>query len=166
MSPGEALTAVFGQHGSLNPGQECARAALILFCGWAMIRTLGRRAFGRWSALDIVVSIIVGSNLSRALTGSAPLWGTLLATIVIFALHQLVAIACASHPRISHFVEGASIKLVEGGRVVEGAFLRHGVSEADLNQALRQAGLDEPGQARLITLEPSGKITVIRASAA
>ena len=32
--------------------------------------------FGRWSALDIVLAIITGSSLSRARTGSAPLWGT------------------------------------------------------------------------------------------
>jgi hypothetical protein len=37
----------------------------------------GRRVFGRWAALDIVVAIVVGSNLSRALTGAAQLGGTL-----------------------------------------------------------------------------------------
>ena len=40
--------------------------------------------------------------------------------------------------------------------------LRHGISEADINEALRQSGLTEPGPTRLVTLEPSGKITVLK----
>src|ERR671939_176607 len=34
-------------------------------------RVAGRRLFGEWAALDIIVSIIAGSNLIRALTESA-----------------------------------------------------------------------------------------------
>jgi uncharacterized membrane protein YcaP (DUF421 family) len=37
----------------------------------AIVRFVGRRVFGEWAALDIIVSIVVGSNLSRALTGSS-----------------------------------------------------------------------------------------------
>lgn len=156
------LAVVFGQKDAMGAGQECARAILVFVCGWAMIRVMGRRAFGRWSALDIVVVIVVGSNLSRALTGAAPLWGTLAATAVIFGLHQLVAVACASHPAISHFVEGKSIRLGEAGRLIRGALLRHGISEADLNQALRQEGLTDADAAELVTLEASGRITVLK----
>ena len=130
MSIGDDLTLIFGHKDAVGAGQECARAVLVFICGWAMIRLLGRRAFGRWSALDIVVSIVVGSNLSRTITGSAPLWGTLAATAVIFGLHQLVAIVCASHPGISHFIEGRSIRLGEGGKLSPPAMLRHGISEA------------------------------------
>lgn len=164
MSLGAELALVFGQKDAVGAAQECARAVLIFVCGWAMIRAMGRRAFGRWSALDIVVVIVVGSNLSRALTGSAPLWGTLAATAVLFGLHQIVAVACASHPAISHFVEGRSIRLGEAGRLIRPALLRHGLSEADVNEALRQHGLTTPDAAQRITLEPSGKITVLKSA--
>jgi hypothetical protein len=35
--------------------------------------------FGHWSALDIVISTMVGSALARAMTGNAPLIGTMVA---------------------------------------------------------------------------------------
>lgn len=58
----------------MEPGttwsQDCARAVLVFICGLVLVRIAGRRVFGQWSALEIVVSIIIGSNLSRALTGS------------------------------------------------------------------------------------------------
>ncbi len=162
MSMSDELALMFGHKDAVSAGQECARAVLVLICGWAMIRLMGRRAFGRWSALDIVVSIVVGSNLSRTITGSAPLWGTLAATALIFGLHQLVAVLCASQPAISHFIEGRSIRLGEGGRLIPPTMLRHGISDADINEALRQSGLTEPGAAELVTLEPSGKITILK----
>jgi len=85
------LSTIFGETGNLTIAQECARAVLILIYGLAILRIAGRRIFGKWSALDIIVSIIVGSNLSRALTGSAPLLGTIAATTVLVGLHWVLA---------------------------------------------------------------------------
>jgi len=53
---------------------------VIFAFGLALVRLAGRRVFVRWAALDIVVAVVVGSNLSRALTGTAPLGGTLAAS--------------------------------------------------------------------------------------
>lgn len=63
----------FGGTGQITWWQETARALLVFSYGLALVRIAGRRIFGKWSALDIIVSVIVGSNLSRALTGSAAL---------------------------------------------------------------------------------------------
>ena len=64
---------VFGAMGDVSWFQECARSVLIFAYGLALVRSAGRRIFGKWSALDIIVAFVIGSNLSRALTGGAPL---------------------------------------------------------------------------------------------
>lgn len=104
-----------------------------------------------------MVSIIVGSNLSRALTGSADLWGTLLATALLMALHLGLARASARWRGVSRVVEGTSIALGRGGTVDSGSLVRHAVSAADLQEALHDAGIDAIGETRLILLEPSGR---------
>ena len=109
------VEAVFGNGPDLDWYQECARAALIFVYGLVLVRIAGRRIFGKWSALDIVVSIIIGSNLSRALTGSAPLWGTLIATTLLVALHWVLARLVAAFPGFSRVVEGRSIELARHG---------------------------------------------------
>ncbi len=56
---------------------------LIFAYGLVLVQLSGRRTFGKWSALDVIVSIMLDSSQSRALTGSAPLrqrrctWGLL-----------------------------------------------------------------------------------------
>ena len=156
------MEAVFGSGPGLEWYQECARTALIFVYGLALVRVAGRRIFGKWSALDIVVSIIIGSNLSRTLTGSAPLWGTLAATTLLVGLHWVLARLVAASPGFSQLIEGRSIELARHGAPKGSVRQRYAVSEADLNEALRQSGVEEIAAARVVTLEPSGKITVLK----
>lgn len=62
----------------MSAGQECLRSIAVFAFGLALVRLAGRRMFCKWSAIDIIVSIMIGSNLSRAITGSAPFLGTCL----------------------------------------------------------------------------------------
>jgi hypothetical protein len=45
------------------------RAVLLFAFGIACIRIAGRRTFAHYSPLDIIVALIVGSNISRVMTG-------------------------------------------------------------------------------------------------
>jgi uncharacterized membrane protein YcaP (DUF421 family) len=160
------LTALFGVKDHVSLAQECARAVLIFFYGLILLRISGRRTFGHWSALDIVVSIIVGSALGRALTGNAPLPGTMAAAAVMVGLHVLIAYAVARFHGLARFVEGRPIVLVDHGRIDGDARKGAMISESDLNEALRLEGIDGEAnlaQVKRMVLEPSGKISIIRA---
>jgi uncharacterized membrane protein YcaP (DUF421 family) len=161
----DALIWLFGGEPPLAVHQECARAVLVLFYGLVLVRTAGRRAFAKWSALDIIVSIIVGSSLSRALTGSAPLVGTLVATALLMVVHWALAQAAARWPSASRLLEGRPIVLGEAGDLDQSALRRHAISQSDLNESLRQSGVNHAGKAARITLEPSGRITILKEGA-
>jgi uncharacterized membrane protein YcaP (DUF421 family) len=159
-----ALEFVFGPTGHINWWQECARAAVIFAYGLVLVRLSGRRVFGRWAALDIVVAIVVGSNLSRALTGTAPLGGTLAASALLVALHWALAQGVARSKRLSQIFEGSMVELARAGKVERSQLLHHAVSASDIEEALRQRGVERISDTRLIALEPSGKITVLKAN--
>jgi hypothetical protein len=55
--------------------------------------------------LDIIVAIVTGSTLSRALTGNADLFGTLAATTLLMVLHWALSRACSRWPRVSRMLE-------------------------------------------------------------
>lgn len=162
MSILDLATQIFGAKDHLSVGQECVRAVVVFLYGLALVRLAGRRAFGKWAALDIVVSIVVGSNLSRALTGGAPFLGTLAATFVLMLLHWLLAHAAARSQLVSKAVEGEPIELAREGAHDVKARKIQAVSLADVQEALRQQGLEQVQEARRVVLEPSGKINVIK----
>lgn len=160
-----SLLFVFGEQNHLNIWQECARAVVIFFYAWAMLRLSGRRTFAHWSALDIVVSFIIGSALGRVLTGSAPFPGTLAAVAVIVLLHALIARAMAASRPLARLVEGEPVMLVDHGQVCEPALRKYMIAMTDLQEAMRQEGLDWPGgleNTKHVMLEPNGKISVVK----
>src|ERR1700744_6437267 len=136
------LIAIFGVQNDLSTAQEAARAVLIFAYGFTLLRLCGPRMFGHWSALDIVISIMVGSALARAMTGSAPLVGTMVAAAVMAFLHVALAHAVARNGQIAHLVEGRSVTLVDHGNIDHAARKRAKISEADLREALREHGID------------------------
>jgi len=157
------LNELFGPPGGqITAAQECARAVLVFVYGLILVRLAGRRVFGKWAALDIIVSIILGSSLSRCLTGSAPLWGTLAASALLIVLHWLLAQAAARSTTLSRVLEGHPVRLGQGGQIDSQRLATHAISESDVNEALRGVGLEHHSGSRLIVLEPSGKITVLK----
>jgi len=156
---------IFGGLKDLTMAQECARAVLIFCYGLVMLRLSGRRTFAQMSAVDLVISIVVGSNLSRAMTGGVPFWGTLASVAVLVGLHLLLAHAVARSKRLATWVEGGPVLLAQDGHVDEDARLRCKISFCDLDESLREKGLDgliEIAKTKKLVLEPSGKISVIR----
>ena len=93
------LTQIFGSTHAVAWWQECTRTVVVFCYGLAVVRLAGRRVFGKWSALDFIVSIIVGSSLSRAITGSAALGGTLASTTLIMLLHVSARFDQPTRPR-------------------------------------------------------------------
>jgi uncharacterized membrane protein YcaP (DUF421 family) len=160
-----SLTAIFGVQQHVTLAQECARAVLLFVYGLVLLRLSGRRTFGHWSALDVILSIIVGSALGRAMTGSAPLPGTMAAAAVLTLLHAMLGQAVARNALLARIVEGRAITLARDGTVDQDACKAHMISKADLAEALRQQGLNpdaELDNVKRVTLEPSGKISVVK----
>ena len=155
------LLDVFGPTNHIEWWQELPRAFVVFVFGLILLRISGRRTFARWSALDIIVSIIMGSSLSRALTGSAPLGGTLLAMILIAVLHWVLARVASRSRRFAHLVEGQAAILGRSGALFPREMQRYNISETDMNEALRKEGLLYAARTRQVTLEPSGTITVL-----
>jgi uncharacterized membrane protein YcaP (DUF421 family) len=159
------LIDIFGVQNHLSTAQEGARAVLIFAYGLLLLRLCGARMFGHWSALDIVISIMVGSALARAMTGSAPLVGTMVAAAVMAFLHVVLAHCVARNTTLARVVEGKAFTLIDHGRIDHATRKRCKISVADLREALREHGIDGEEKAQNVkrmTLEPSGKLSIVK----
>jgi len=72
--------------------ETAVRALLIFAFTLALVRLGRRRAMGRGSAFDFVISIMLGSVMSRGIDGATPLLPTLVAGSVLLGLHWLLAV--------------------------------------------------------------------------
>lgn len=155
------LTHLVGDKGDpLTWWQMSLRAAVAFAYGIALVRLAGTRVFGKGAALDIILSVIIGSNLSRALTGNAALWETLIATTALVALHWLVAELAFRSRWFATLVKGNPKVLIRDGVRQARTISREEIGERDLEAALRAGGVDRVEDVARAVLERDGSITV------
>src|ERR1700710_1706281 len=90
----DILIAIFGEGKELDTLQMSARAVTVFVAALVCIRVSGRRSFGQRSPFDYVVAILLGATLSRVIVGASPAIPTIVASLVIVALHRALGWAC------------------------------------------------------------------------
>ena len=148
----------------LNAVQTVARTVLVYAFALAAVRLGSKRFLQQASAFDVVVAITLGSILSRGMDGSGPLGAALLCSAALVALHWTLAALAYRIDWLGPLVKGHPTLLVRDGEVDRKAMRESGVSEHDLEQALRlQARRTGLAQVHLAYLERDGSISVIPA---
>jgi len=147
----------------LNWWQMSARAVLVFVTALIIIRVGNKRIFGKNTAFDIVLGIIFGSILSRAITGNSPLWPTLCAALVLVLLHRFLAfLSYSTSGLFGNFIKGTSTMLIKNGKLLEDEIKRLNLTENDLKEAMRQGGVTSIDQIEYACLERSGEISIIK----
>lgn len=138
------------------------RACLIYSAGLVIVRIGKNRLLGRTTAFDIVLAFILGSLFSRAINGTAPVLGTIVAAITLVVLHWLIAELTRRWGRLEMLLKGRHLQLIEDGKTRTSAMRRAEVSENDLLEALRlHGGTEDPERVRRAYLERNGEISVL-----
>jgi uncharacterized membrane protein YcaP (DUF421 family) len=166
---GSLLQQVFGGDYPVAPlalHQIAARAAIVYLAGLIIVRIGKSRLISRTTSLDVILGFILGSLLSRGITGHASICGTILASSVIVAVHWLLtAIACRSH-WFGTLFKGNSELVVEDGRILRAPMRHSHISDHDLIEQLRLRGYDDLGQVRAAYKERNGEISVLEKASA
>jgi uncharacterized membrane protein YcaP (DUF421 family) len=157
----ETFRMLIGPDEGANAYQLSVRAVLLFAFGVACIRIAGRRTFAHYSPLDIVVALIVGSNISRVMTGKAGFFPALAATLVLVILHRVLAMGTLRWGWLSWLVKARPVRIVTDGSVDPHALRRANISDEDLREAIRMEQFEHPEDVAIATLEGGGKISVV-----
>lgn len=141
--------------------QLCIRVVPLLAFGILCVRIAGRRTFAQYSPLDIVVALIVGSNISRVMMGRSPFFQALAVTLALVVLHRLLAYASLRWNWLAALVKSRPIRVITDGVVDARAMRRANLSDEDLHEAIRSEQVSDPAQVAVATLEGSGKLSVV-----
>jgi uncharacterized membrane protein YcaP (DUF421 family) len=113
------------------------RAVVVYIVTVIMVRLGKKRFMGRATAFDVILGIMLGSIVSRALTGNAPFVPALVASAVLVAMHGLFSGIALNWHGFGHLVKGKPTLLVRNGTVDEAAMRKTHMTEHDLWEDLR-----------------------------
>lgn len=158
----QILFGLGGESGDATALQTLLRTILIYAATLAIVRLGSKRFLSQATAFDTIVAIMLGSVMSRAISGSSPFFLTLLAGATLVGLHWLMAALALRFDWFGTLVKGNAILLIEDGKIQPEGMRRARLSEHDLKQALRmQNNHTDPANIKTAYLERSGKISVI-----
>lgn len=146
----------------LNAGHMSLRAALVFAVAIIMLRIGDKRFMGKSTALDVMLGIVFGSTVSRAITGNAPFFPTLAACIVLVFVHWLLASITFRSEGFAALVKGRDRLLVQDSEMRREAMRKSHITENDLEEALRNSGKPpDLSQVRTAHLKRNGDISII-----
>ena len=139
---------LIGPDEGADAAQLCFRALVLFGFGVICIRIAGRLRFAQYSPLDIIVALIVGSNISRVMTGKAAFFPALAATLVLVILHRLLALAALRWRWLAPLLKARPIRVIDSGEIDERALRRANLGPNDLAEALRIEQCRRPATSR------------------
>lgn len=145
----------------LNMWQMGLRAAIIYVAALGMVRVVGDRRFiGKFAAIDVILSIIFGSTLSRAINGSSAFFATIFAGFVLVGMHWLFSTISFHYPSLEHKIKGRPRLLIDNGQLCHQTMKVCHLTKEDLRFMLRvQCQVDELERVKRACLERNGDIS-------
>lgn len=140
------------------------RASVVFFLVFLLTRGLRRRALAEMAPFEMVLLVVLGDIIQQGVTQEDySLTGAVLAASTFGFWITVVTWVTWRSDRMRRIVEGVPIVLVQDGRLVEAALRLEKMPVTEVLEAARQHGVDDLAKVRLAVLEPSGRISIVRA---
>jgi uncharacterized membrane protein YcaP (DUF421 family) len=148
--------------GDVGAAQMALRTIVIYAFSLLIVRLGSKRFLSEATAFDVIVGIMLGSVMSRAINGSAPFFPTLLGGFVLVGMHWLLGVLAYHASWFGTLVKGSPVLLIKDGNIQREGMRRAGLSNNDLEQALRlRSNQTDPTKIQLACLERNGGISIL-----
>ena len=136
------------------------RGVIVFILAIVIVRYGDSRIFGKSSALDIVLGIILGSILSRAITGNSPFFETIFTTLLLVGLHWTFAWLAYRFHGFGKYIKGGEVTLIKDGKILEHNLRRYNITIKDICEAGRKNNIENQEDIKDAFLERSGDISL------
>ena len=141
---------------------ELAGRALVVYTALLVaLRIFGKREVGQFTLYDLVFVLLVANALQPAMTGpDSSLTGGLVLIATLVGANFVVGLLDRV-PAIHRLFTPAPSTVVRDGKYVKAALDREGITEDEIEMAIREHGLEGAKDVRLAMLESDGSISVV-----
>jgi uncharacterized membrane protein YcaP (DUF421 family) len=126
------------------------------------LRVFGKREIGQFTLFDLVFILLVANAVQPAMTGpDSSLLGGLIIIATLLAVNFGVSFLRLRSKAFRRLVEPGSTVVARNGRWIVSELERQYVTPEETDAALREHGIDDVKDTRLVVLEGDGSLSVI-----
>jgi uncharacterized membrane protein YcaP (DUF421 family) len=148
---------------TLSPWELMLRGTLMFWFLLMIFRFVLRRDMGDVGVSDFLFVIILGDAAQNAMIGEGTSTVDGMVLIATLVGWNLLLDWLGYHvPAVERFVSGRKLCLVRRGRLQRRVMRKEYISEEDVMAKLREEGLEDLSQVKLMYLETDGQISVVK----
>ena len=146
----------------LPPWQLALRSVLIYAVLLVALRLTGKRQVGQFTLYDLVLILLVANAVQPAMTGpDTSLGGGLVIIAALVATNLLLGWLDSRHRGFNRILEGEPSVIIKDGAYLRPAMAREGLTEEEVETAIREHGLESVESVKIGVLEPDGTISIV-----
>ena len=156
------INELFGNGQNLTALQMAVRAFIMFFIALALIRIGGMRIFGKKTAFDNILVIMLGAVLARGVVGASPFFSTVAAASVMVVVHKILALLAMKYIWIGKIVKGIHRSLYKDGKMNLKNMRIATISKDDLMEGVRlQIHSNSLDNVKEVYIEKNGQVSVV-----
>lgn len=141
------------------------RTAILYLVALVVFRLMGKRTLAKMGPFDFAVVIMIGEAVAIGMEDAkTPLINAIGITVALGLLQYVLTWFNVRWRPLEKLTQGTPTRIIYRGRTVGKQLLRERISHADLMMELRQKSVDSLNQVEEAFLEPTGEISVKKAS--
>jgi uncharacterized membrane protein YcaP (DUF421 family) len=138
------------------------RALLVYTVMLVVIRVMGKRTIGNFSAFDLLVALMLGEIVDEVIYGDVAIAQGMVAIFALAAVEYANSWLSYGSDTANRWLEGEPTVLVANGVLHREGMRKERMHERDVLMELRLQGIEDPGKVKRATLETDGAVSVIR----
>ena len=139
-----------------------ARAAAVYIVMLVVVRALGKRTVGNFSAFDLIVALMLGEVVDEIIYGDVLFTQGAVAIVAIAALAYADSWLAYFDHGMEAVLEGTPTIIVRDGRFDRAGLRSERMTEKDVMSHLRQAGIHDMREVHLAIVEIDGAVSVMK----
>ena len=157
------INELFGSGENLTALQMAVRSFIMFFIALALIRLGGMRIFGKKTAFDNILVIMLGAILARGIVGASPFFSAVAAAAVMVVIHKILAWLAMKHIWIGMIVKGYRRSLYKNGEYNLKNMRITSISKDDLMEGVRlEINSNNLDEVQEVYIEKNGQVSVVK----
>ncbi|MDR7328972.1 DUF421 domain-containing protein [Corynebacterium guangdongense] len=149
----------------LTPLQALAVAlasAALYFFFLLLNKLVGQRLFMKMTGFDMLLVIVLGAIIGRAMMGHTPTFAAGVLVMVVLITLEFFFGKLSGHPRLGRMINNQPVLLIADGELLRDEMRRTRVTTMDVTATLRGKGIHSRTEVAALILERTGEMSVLR----
>jgi uncharacterized membrane protein YcaP (DUF421 family) len=154
---------LFGRSDDLSALSMTLRSFMMFFVALALIRIGGMRIFGKKTAFDNILVIMLGAILARGVVGASAFFPTVAAAAIMVVIHKILAFLAMKHIWVGKIVKGIHRSLYKDGKMNAKNMKIAAISKDDLMEGVRlEIHSDSLDDVQEAIIEKNGEVSIVK----